>query len=73
MLQARLCRVAIKALEKILRRWYGPRPTKNKIVQAVVFLLILCGQENWTLKKQNRVFMLLNFGVGTWSENTMES
>ena len=39
-------------------------PTNGRIVKAVVFLVVMYGCENWTVKKAIKEFMLLNCGVG---------
>ena len=40
-------------------------PTKVYLVKAMVFLVVMCGCESWTVKKaERRELMLLNWGVG---------
>ena len=40
-------------------------PTKVHLVKAVVFPVLMCGCESWTIKKLNaKELMLLNCGVG---------
>ena len=40
-------------------------PTKVCLVKAMVFLVVMCGCESWTVKKaERRELMLLNCGVG---------
>ena len=40
-------------------------PTKVHLVKAMVFPVVMCGHENWTVKKaEHRKLMLLNCGVG---------
>ena len=40
-------------------------PTKVYLVKAMVFLVVMCGCESWTVKKaERRELMLLNCGVG---------
>ena len=40
-------------------------PTKVYLVKAMVFLVVMCGCESWTVKKaEHRELMLLNCGVG---------
>ena len=38
-------------------------PTKVHLVKAMVFLVVMYGCENWTIKKAKEL-MLLNCGVG---------
>ena len=39
--------------------------TKVRLVKAMVFPVVMCGCENWTIKKtEHRSMMLLNCGVG---------
>ena len=39
--------------------------TKVHVVKAMVFLVVMCGCESWTVKKaERRELMLLNCGVG---------
>ena len=46
-------------------------PTKVHLVKAMVFPVVMCGCESWTVKKaERRKLMLLNCGVG---ENSGES
>ena len=40
-------------------------PTKVNLVKAMVFPVVMCGCESWTIKKaEHRRMMLLNCGVG---------
>ena len=42
-------------------------PTKICLVKAIVFAVVMCGCESWTIKKaehQKKELMLLNCGVG---------
>ena len=40
-------------------------PTKVRLVKAMVFPVIICGCESWTVKKaEHEELMLLNCGVG---------
>ena len=40
-------------------------PTKVHLVKAIVFLVVMCGCESWTIKKAEcQKLMLLNCGVG---------
>ena len=46
-------------------------PMKVRLVKAVVFPVVMCGYESWTVKKAEcQRIMLLNFGVG---KDTCES
>ena len=46
-------------------------PTKVRLVKAMVFPVIICGCESWTVKKaEHEELMLLNCGVG---EDSWES
>ena len=38
-------------------------PTKIHLVKAMVFPVVMCGCESWTVKKAKEL-MLLNYGVG---------
>ena len=39
-------------------------PTKVRLVKAMVFPVVMNGCESWTVKKAERLRMLLNCGVG---------
>ena len=39
-------------------------PTKVHLVKAIVFPVVMCGCESWTIKKAECRMMLLNCGVG---------
>ena len=39
-------------------------PTKVCLVKAMVFPVVMCGCESWTVKKSTKELMLLNCGVG---------
>ena len=39
-------------------------PTKVHLVKAMVFPVVMCGCESWTVKKAECRLMLLNCGVG---------
>ena len=42
--------------------------TKDCLVKAMVFPVVMCGSENWTIKKAStEELMLLNCGVGEYS------
>ena len=60
-----LGRKAMTNLDSILKGRDVTLPTKVHIVKAVIFLVVMCGCESWTLKKAEcRRFMLLKCGVG---------
>ena len=39
-------------------------PTKVRLIKAMVFPVVICGCESWTVKKAEHRRMLLNCGVG---------
>ena len=54
-------------LESILESRHITLPTKICLVKAIVFAVVMCGCESWTIKKaerQKKELMLLNCGVG---------
>ena len=52
-------------LDSILKSNDVTLPTKVGIVKAMVFPVVMCGCESWTIKKaEHRELMLLNCGVG---------
>ena len=52
-------------LDSILKSKDITLPTKVHLVKAMVFLVVMYGCENWTVKKAEcQRLMLLNFGVG---------
>ena len=52
-------------LDSILKSRDVTLPTKARLVKAVVFLVVIYGYENWTIKKaEHRELMLLNCGEG---------
>ena len=52
-------------LDSILKSRDITLPTKVCLVKAMVFPVVLCGFESWTVKKaEHRELMLLNCGVG---------
>ena len=62
-LQARILEWA--NLDSILKSRDIILPTKVHLVKAVVFPVVMCGCESWTLKKaDSKESMLLNCGVG---------
>ena len=52
-------------LDSILKSRDITLPTKVRLVQAMVFLVVMYGCESWTVKKaEHEELMLLNCGVG---------
>ena len=52
-------------LDSILKSRDVTVPTKAHLVKAMLFPLVMCGCESWTVKKaEHQEFMLLNYGVG---------
>ena len=51
-------------LDSILKSRDVTLPTKVPIVKAVVFPVVVCGCESWTIKLRAEELMLLNCGVG---------
>ena len=50
-------------LESIFKSRDITLPTKVHLVKAIVFPVVMCGCESWTVKKAEEL-MLLNCGVG---------
>ena len=51
--------------ESILKSRHVTLPTKERLVKAMLFAVVMYGCENWTIKKQRaEEWMLLNCGVG---------
>ena len=50
-------------LDSILKSRDITFPTKVHLVKAMVFPVVMCGCESWTIKKAKEL-MLLNCGVG---------
>ena len=50
-------------LDSILKNRDITLPTKVHLVKAIVFPVVMCGCESWTIKKAKEL-MLLNHGVG---------
>ena len=50
-------------LDSILKGRDIALPTKVHLVKAMVFLVVICGCESWTIKLSAEL-MLLNCGVG---------
>ena len=60
-----LGRKAMTNLDSILKTRDINLPTKICLVKAMVFLVVMCGCESWSIKKLNtEEWMLLNCGVG---------
>ena len=60
-----LGRKATTNLDSILKSRDVTLPTKVRLVKAMVFPVVMCGCESWTIKKLNsEVLMLLNCDVG---------
>ena len=52
-------------LDSILKSRDITLPTKVHLVKAMVFAMVMCGCESWTIKKTSaKELMLLNCGVG---------
>ena len=61
----------MKTLDSILKSRDITLPTKVHIVKAMVFLVVMCGHESWTIQKvEPEELMLLNYGDG---EDSWES
>ena len=55
-------------LDSILKSRDITLPTKVHLVEAMVFPVVMCGSESWTIKKAStEELMLLNCGVGEYS------
>ena len=56
---------AMTNLDSILKSRDSTRPTKVRLVKAMVFPVVMYGYESWTIKKaESKELMLLNCGVG---------
>ena len=52
-------------LDSILKSRDTTLPTKVRLVKAMIFPVVMCGCESWTIKKlSTKELMLLNCGVG---------
>ena len=58
-----LGRKTMTNLDSILKSRDITLPTKVHLVKAMVFPVVMCGCESWTIKKAKEL-MLLNHGVG---------
>ena len=60
-----LGRKVMTNLDSILKSRNITLPTKVCLVKAMVFPVVMCGCESWTIKKAEcQRLMLLNYGVG---------
>ena len=59
-----LGRKAMTKLDKVLKSKAFTLPTKDYIVKATVFPIVMYGCESWTSKMGHKELMLLNYGVG---------
>ena len=60
-----LGRKAMTNLDNILKSWDVDLPTKVHLVKAMVFPVVMCGYESWTIKKLSaEELMFLNCSVG---------
>ena len=51
-------------LDSILKSRDITLPTNVCLVKAIVFPVVMCGYESWTIKKAEHRRMLLNCGIG---------
>ena len=60
-----LGRKVMTNLDSVLRSRDMALPTKARLVKAMVFPVVMCGCESWTIKKlSTEKLILLNYGVG---------
>ena len=59
-----LGRKAMTNLDSILKNRDITLPTKFHLVKSMVFPVVMCECESWTIKKSAEELMLLNCGVG---------
>ena len=59
-----LGRKVMTNLDSILKSRDITLPTKVHLVKAMVFPVVMCGCESWTIKKAEHQRMFLNCGVG---------
>ena len=59
-----LGRKVMTSLDSILKNRDITLPTKVCLVKAMVFPVVMCGCESWTIKLSTEELMLLNCGVG---------
>ena len=59
-----LGRKAMANIDSILKCRYITLLTKVRLVKAMVFPVVMCGYESWTIKLSTEELMLSNCGVG---------
>ena len=59
-----LGRKVMTNLDSILKSRHITLPTKVWVVKAMVFPVVMCGYESWTIKLSTEELMLSNCGVG---------
>ena len=59
-----LRRKAMTNLDRIIKSRDIALPTKVHLVKAMVFPVVMYGCESWTIKLSTKELMLLNYGVG---------
>ena len=59
-----LGRKAMTNLDSVLKSRDTALPTKVCLVKAMVFPVVMCGYESWTIKLSTEELMLSNCGVG---------
>ena len=59
------------SLDSILKSRDVTLPTKVRLVQAMVFPVVMYGCESWTIKLSTEELMLLNCGVGEDSRESL--
>ena len=59
-----LGRKAMTNLDSILKSRDITLPTKVRLVKAMIFPVVMCGCESWTIKLSAEELMLLNCGIG---------
>ena len=67
-----LGRKAMTNLDSVLKSRDITLLTKFYIVKAMVFPVVVSGCESWTIKLSTKELMLLNFGVGEDSSESLE-
>ena len=66
-----LGRKVITNLENLFKSRDITLPTKVRLVKAMIFPVVMCGYESWTVRKAEcEELMLLNCGIG---EDSLES
>ena len=64
-----LGRKAMTNLDSVLKNRDITSPTKDHIIKAVVFLLVIHGCESWTIRKTQHQRLNSNCGAGKDSES----